>query len=237
MIILLSRKRIINIGLLLATALLLLYYSQAGVEMTMSTQAPVHFQKIIVDPGHGGEDPGAVSDTLGLKEKDVNLKIANLVCQRLKNKNLNVMMTREEDRLVHSDSARSMLQKRKEDLQRRKQIMDEGQNIIVSIHLNKFPQAKYYGAQTFYPPNSVESQKLAESIQSSLRERVDPQNKREALLKKEPIIILKNAKNTTVIVECGFLSNAEEEKKLADETYQTKLADAIAQGVLKYMGR
>jgi N-acetylmuramoyl-L-alanine amidase len=117
--------------------------------------------------------------------------------------------------------------------------MDEGgADIVVSVHLNKFEgtrdYAKYYGTQTFFPPNSPESQRLAVNIQNSVRESVDPSNKREALVKKEPIIILKNCKTTTTIVECGFLSNAEEDKKLGTKEYQEKLAVAIKDGVKNY---
>jgi N-acetylmuramoyl-L-alanine amidase len=114
-------------------------------------------------------------------------------------------------------------------------MMDEGSaDIVVSVHLNKFPQTQYFGAQTFYPPNSPESQKLAGIIQKKLIEIVDPNNKREAMLKKEPIIILKDAKTTTTIVECGFLSNPEEEKLLGTKEYQDKLALAIKEGIVKY---
>lgn len=190
---------------------------------------------VLLDPGHGGEDPGAVSDYSGIKEKDINLSIAMKVKQLLEDDNFNVLMTRTEDKLEYNSETRNIVQKRVEDLTRRKRMMDEGgANIVVSIHMNKFPQTQYYGAQTFYPPNSPESQKLALSIQKALREKVDPNNTREALVKKEPIIILKDYKTTTVIVECGFLSNPDEEKKVGTVEYQDKIAEAIKDGVENY---
>lgn len=190
---------------------------------------------VMLDPGHGGEDPGAVSDYSGIKEKDINLNIALKVKALLEQQNYNVIMTRSEDRLEYNSETRNIVQKRKEDLERRKKMMDEGgANIVVSIHMNKFPQTQYYGAQTFFPPNSPESQKLAMNLQKSIRETVDPNNTREALVKKEPIIILKDSKTTTAIVECGFLSNPDEEKLVGTNEYQDKIALAIKNGILAY---
>lgn len=190
---------------------------------------------VILDAGHGGEDPGAVSDYNGLKEKDVNLNIVMLLKELMEKDKYKVILTRDSDQLIHQPETRNIVQKRREDLTRRKDIMDNsGADIVVSVHLNKFPQTKYHGAQVFFPPNSPDSQKLANEIQTSLRLNVDNSNDRVALVKKDPIIILKDLKTTTVIVECGFLSNADEEKKLSAEEYQNKLAAAIKTGIDKY---
>ena len=137
---------------------------------------------VIVDAGHGGEDPGAVSDYSNLKEKDVNLKIAFKVKDLLEKENYNVIMTRTEDVLVYEPGTTEIYQKRKQDLLRRKKIMDEsGADIVVSIHLNKFTETQYYGAQVFYPPDSNESRDLANYIQKALKEYADPTNKRVAM--------------------------------------------------------
>lgn len=190
---------------------------------------------VLIDPGHGGEDPGAVSDYSGVKEKDLNLNIALKLKNLLEKENIKVLMTREEDKLYYSPGTGNVVKKRSQDLIRRKKMMDTaGADIAVSIHLNKFQQTKYYGAQTFYPPNCSEGKKLAEYIQDALRQQLNPENKREALVKSDPIIILKNLKTTTVIVECGFLSNAAEEERLRNEEYRNKLARAIQYGILKY---
>ncbi|QNU67532.1 N-acetylmuramoyl-L-alanine amidase [Ruminiclostridium herbifermentans] len=203
-------------------------------QVPMTEQAAVT-RTVILDAGHGGEDPGAVSDYSGLKEKDVNLNIVMLIKDLLEKDNYKVILTRDSDQLVYGTETKNILQKRREDLTRRKQIMDEsGADIVVSIHLNKFAQTKYHGAQTFFPPNSPTSQKLATEIQNSIRLNVDNTNDRVALVKKDQIMILKNLKTTTVIVECGFLSNADEEKKLATEEYQGKLAKAIKVGIDSY---
>lgn len=192
---------------------------------------------VVIDAGHGGEDPGAVSEYNQLKEKEVNLNIATKVKALLESDNYKVIMTREEDKLEYPDETKGIYNKRLADLTRRKKIMDEGGgDIVVSIHLNKFPQTQYFGAQVFYPPNSPDSKRLAETIQNSLKEMVDPNNKRVAMVKdKQPqIIILQNLKTTSVVVECGFLSNQEEERKLGTPEYQEKLALAIKDGIDKY---
>jgi N-acetylmuramoyl-L-alanine amidase len=170
---------------------------------------------ILIDPGHGGEDPGAVSPYSGFKEKDANLYISLKLRDLLQSAGYRVLMTREEDKLEYADGTTNVVKKRSQDLIRRKQFMDEGgADIVLSIHLNKIPETQYYGAQTFFPKNSPNSVKLAQCIQKSLIESVDPTNKREAIQKKEDIIILRNPRSVTVMVECGFLSNAAEEKKL-----------------------
>lgn len=197
-------------------------------------------QKIVIlDPGHGGEDPGAVSDYSGIKESTINLYIAKKAKELLEKENFKVLMTREEDKLEYLPETKSVTEKRRQDLTRRKQMMDEsGADIVVSIHLNRFPETKYFGAQTFFPRDSMESQKLAVSIQDSLRETVDPNNKRVAMVKGKPgdlpIIILRDLKTTTAVVECGFLTNPDEEKLLGTTEYQDKLANAISNGIKKY---
>jgi len=149
--------------------------------------------------------------------------------------NYKVIMTREQDRLEYDPGTTSITEKRRQDLTRRKKLMDDGgANIVVSVHLNKFPQSQYFGAQTLYPPKSSDSKKLADDIQKYLRDIVDKTNNRVALEKKEPIIILKDVKTPTVLVECGFFSNPDEEKKLISPDYQQLLAQAIKTGIDSY---
>ena len=188
---------------------------------------------VIIDAGHGGEDPGKVSSYSGLKEKDINLLIA-VKTKELLESDFNVIMTREEDKLAYEEGTTEIYQKRKQDLTRRKEIMDEKGGIVVSIHANSFPETKYYGAQTFYPPDSPESRKLADLLQTSIRKNLDPNNKREPQLKSDPIVILRDLKTPTVVIECGFLSNQAEEARLATDEYQVKIAEAIAEGIRNY---
>lgn len=195
---------------------------------------------IIVDAGHGGDDPGAVSDYNKIVEKDINLEIAKKVAELLRNDGYNVVMTREEDVLRYPEGTTGMTAKRKADLTKRKETIDSSNAVCaVSIHLNKFKQTQYHGAQVFFPHNSEESKKLAMNIQSAIKEIADPANEREALVRGKPnelpIIIFKDLVKPTVVVECGFLSNQEEEKKLADAAYREMLAKSIYKGVTDYV--
>lgn len=190
---------------------------------------------VVLDAGHGGEDPGAVSSFSGAKEKDITLSIVLATKALLEADGYTVILTRSEDILNYTDENLSMTAKRREDLQARKKLMDEsGADIVVSVHLNAFTDARYSGAQTFYTKQSVSSKKLATAIQDALRAHLDEANTREALLKSEDIIITKNCKVTTTIVECGFLSNEEEEKRLINSEYQQRIAEAIKIGIDDY---
>ncbi|HEX2926873.1 MAG TPA: N-acetylmuramoyl-L-alanine amidase [Ruminiclostridium sp.] len=244
MIVLISKKNILFVVLLLLMSITVL-----SIGLTVNYSKPVtadgnqvsgegaasQIRTIVLDAGHGGEDPGAVSDYTGLKEKDVNLNIVMKLKNLMEKENYKVILTRESDRLTYTTDNNNIIQKRREDLTRRKGIMDDsGADLVVSIHLNKFPQSQYHGAQVFFPPQSDSSKKLADEIQNSIRLNVDNANDRVALIKKDPIIILKNLKTTTVVVECGFVSNADEEKKLSTDEYQGKLAAAIKQGIDNY---
>lgn len=237
MIILINRKKLAFVSMFFLVTII-----TCGVNFiektreTSSSNTTIRRTDVLLDAGHGGEDPGAVSDYSEAKEKDINLNIAKKIQTILSDQNIPVKMTRLEDKLEYSEDTTNIVQKRRQDLIRRKKMMDENINgINVSIHLNKFPQTQYFGAQTFFAANSPESKNLANKIQKKLREAIDNNNTREALLKKEPIIILKNIKNPTVIVECGFLSNEDEEKKLISPNYQEKLAIAISEGIKDYM--
>lgn len=238
MIVVVKKTNIVLVGLILLLAIALLGLNLSQGDSRAVSTGEAGRKTVMLDPGHGGEDPGAVSSN-GLKEKDVNLAIALKVKALLENDGYKVLMTRQEDVLEYSPGTTGYTNKRFQDLTRRKKMMDEaGADIIVSIHLNKFQQTQYYGAQVFYPPESRDSMKLAQLLQKSIRENVDPENTREALIKKKQpqIIILQNPKTTIAIVECGFLSNPEEERKLADSAYQDKLAAAVKAGIDRYFG-
>lgn len=237
MIVIVKKTNIVLIGLVFLL-LIAIYSLNIDINEAASTvSAPQAGKRIVVDAGHGGEDPGAVSDYSGISEKDITLKIAFFLKEALEKSGYTVIMTRTEDVLQYQAGTERIFDKRKQDLLRRKKIMDEEGDIVVSIHLNKFNQTQYYGAQTFYPPGSQESKELAVSIQQALKKHADPSNDRQALVKEEQIVILRDLKTPTVIVECGFLSHREEEGKLATEEYQRKIAQAIKNGVDDYFSK
>lgn len=183
---------------------------------------------IIVDPGHGGFDPGKPGIT-GLDEKDLNLKIALLLRDYLENAGAVVVMTRTTDDDV--DGMDGVKHKSKDMVERKK--LSQGGDILVSIHQNSFTQPSVHGAQVFYNSKSEAGKALAKSIQKSIKEVADPTNKREAKSNTN-YYVLKATELPAVIVECGFLTNLEEEKKLNSEAYQNHLALSIYMGIVEY---
>ncbi|MBM7615265.1 N-acetylmuramoyl-L-alanine amidase CwlD [Alkaliphilus hydrothermalis] len=230
------RKRWINYGVILAILMTILgILINRYINLSQQTFfIPSTAKTIVIDPGHGGIDPGAIG-TGNVYEKDINLHIALCLREYLEQSGSIVVMTREEDTGLY-DNTGSIRNKKNQDLKRRKEIVTNANgHVFISIHLNAFPQKQYYGAQTFYPKDSLISKKLAETIQSSLVEVLDPNNKRKAQSKND-IYLIKEIKIPTVLIECGFLSNPQELTKLQNQEYQKKIAWGIYVGVQQYFG-
>ena len=183
---------------------------------------------IIVDPGHGGFDPGKPGIN-GADEKDLNLQIGLKLRDYLEQAGAIVIMTRTTDNDV--DGMEGVKHKSK-DMIERKKIALEG-DIVVSIHQNSFSQPSVRGAQVFYSAKSNEGKTLATHIQQSIKINVDETNRREAKSNNN-YYVLKAIEIPSVIVECGFLTNPEEESKLNESTYQDKIAWSIYLGIVKY---
>ena len=188
-------------------------------------------QKVIVlDAGHGGFDSGKVGVN-GSLEKELNLQIAEKCKKYLEQSGYKVVMTREDDNGLYDASSKN---KKREDMNARVNLMNTSDAILaVSIHQNSYTGAVCSGAQVFYYNGSETGKQLAGYIQDSIIVRVQPQNMRQIKANSD-YFILKHAKVPTVIVECGFLSNAGEEQNLCDDTYQEKLAWAITMGIVQY---
>lgn len=211
----------------------LLYTAFGGSHEPIQTAASKPSSVIIIDAGHGGEDSGAVAN--GVLEKDVNLDIALKLRDFLVSSGYTVVMTRDSDISIYDNSAATISEKKVSDLHNRLSIINgSADNILISIHQNKFEQSKYYGAQMFYSKNNPESQLLAESIRQSVTGLLQPENKRELKSADKTIYILNKATVPAVIVECGFLSNPDEAQKLSDENYRKKMAFAVYCGFLNY---
>ena len=188
---------------------------------------------IIVDAGHGGEDGGAEVD--GVLEKDINLAISKQVADILRLSGCAVKEVRREDISVYSDDAETLHEKKVSDLKNRvAQFNESADNIVVSIHQNKFDSSKYHGTQLFYSENHSDSMNLAKSIHTAVVMLLQSDNTRELKPAGDDIYILDNAEVPAVIVECGFLSNPDERAKLTDKTYQQEIAYAVAMGVIDY---
>ena len=224
----------ILICILLFVAFVLIMLSAfSNIAQQTSESVAEYKPTVIIDAGHGGEDGGAVvGDTV---EKDLNLSIALKLSDILKLNGFNVKNIRETDVSIYTDNAQSLSQKKKSDLNERlKTFNNDDNNIVISIHQNKFEQSKYFGTQIFYSKNNKNSAALAESIRKSVVMLLQPDNTRECKQARKNIFLLYNATVPAVIVECGFMSNENELNKLKDENYQNQMAFAIYLGFLEY---
>lgn len=191
---------------------------------------------VIIDAGHGLPDGGAVGMN-GTIESTLNIKIARLVQKELEKKGYTVIMTREgEETIAKGDMPAGKL--KKEDMYKRLEIINDSHaDMFVSIHMNKFTDSRYRGAQVIYSGNFPESEMLAEILQKRLHSLPDNKSKRTQAKAPKGIFLLRNAQIPAVIVECGFLSNYEEEKLLNTEKYQKSMAKAILNGIEDYYER
>ena len=179
---------------------------------------------VVIDPGHGGEDPGKVGSN-DVLEKDLNLKIAKKVIKLLKKEGIQVVTTREDDNVPTA---------KREDLEQRIKLINETKpELTVCIHQNSFPNASVKGAQVFYYAPSEIGKEVAGIVQEELRT-IDSENTRE-IKANETYYMLKNTEVPTIIVECGFLTNPEEAEKLTNEEYQDKIAKAVFDGIIKWL--
>ena len=185
----------------------------------------------IVDAGHGGEDGGAVSPG-GVVESRINLEIARRVDSIFGLCGEPSLMLRTEDVSLHDPEAVSLREKKVSDLHNRADTVSSyPEAALLSIHQNMFQQSRYRGTQAFYAPTQG-SQELAQAIQEAVRESLQPDNSRESKPIPDTVYLMNHIPNRAVLVECGFLSNPEEEGLLQDPKYQTKLAAVIAAGCL-----
>jgi N-acetylmuramoyl-L-alanine amidase len=215
----------LSIFLFIAIILSGIFYTANQEKRSVHNLLPGMSKVVIIDAGHGGWDPGK-KGTQGADEKEINLQIAQKLQAFLEQGGATVYMTRTEDEALGT--------RKGQDMRERKSIINsmEG-DILISIHQNAFPQASVKGAQVFYYKNSEKGKKLAETIQESLISFADNDNKRVAKSNND-YYVLRTTEIPAALVECGFLSNSEEEKKLNDEKYQEKIAWAIYLGIMNY---
>ena len=198
-----------------------------------TTATPASGKTIVLDAGHGVPDEGAESSN-GTTEAETNLKIALKVQKLLEQSGCTVVLTRSDENAIYDLDANTLKQKKISDIRNRVKIGNEATaDIFVSIHLNKIPQSQYYGWQCFYKQNDEKSIKLAKQLQENLNKSIQKENKRVAM-KLDTVYIMKHVEIPISIVECGFLSNPEEEKQLLDDNYQNKLAWGIYNGIQEY---
>lgn len=196
-----------------------------------SSKLQVREKCVVIDAGHGGEDPGKVGIN-GALEKDINLEIAHLVKQYLEENDIKVVMTRETEAGLNDPDASN---KKVQDMKKRIALIEEAAPALtVSIHQNSYPEEYVKGAQVFYYTGSTEGEKLADYIQKQLIKKADPDNTRQ-IKANDSYYLLKKTGTPIVIVECGFLSNQEEAELLCTSEYQEKVAWAIHLGILQFL--
>lgn len=187
---------------------------------------------LIIDAGHGGMDGGAVGTT-GTLEKDINLSVAKYLKEIAESNGKKVIMTREEDTSLHTTDSAKIRDQKRSDLENRRQILQNNNTgIFVSIHMNQYDSEEVRGSQVFYADNET-SRNLANKIQASLISGLNDGNKRVAKKAPSNLYIFKGCNSAAIVVECGFLSCPDEEKLLATEEYQRKLAQCIYDGIYK----
>ena len=234
MLFILKKNRLISGFLILLLLAFVGGIIKTAVPSDEETFLPSVGRRIIIDAGHGAPDGGAVGDS-GILEKDINLSVALYLQKFLESGGTDVILTRSDDNGIY-DVSGSIKSKKVSDIKNREKIINEsGADIFISIHMNKFSDGRYSGPQVFYSPHIEKSEAIAESIQQMLISDLKPQMEREIKKSDGGIYLLKKAQIPAVLIECGFLSNPDEEKLLLSDDYRKKMAESIGKGIIKYL--
>jgi len=213
--------------------LLLLVKLGSGAVTTLSESSPVNREHcIVIDPGHGGEDGGAVSRS-GLPESSYNLEISLRLNDLLNLLGYHTKMIRKSDISIYT-KGETLSQKKASDLKERVKMINKTEGaVVLSIHQNHYPDERYSGAQVFYAKTEG-SEQLAKQLQSVFAATLNPGSNRQAK-KSSGVYLMEHIRYPGVLIECGFLSNAAEEAKLKDPEYQKKLCSVIATTTCQYL--
>lgn len=223
------KRGILLAGALIGTVVLLvLTMSRLNslVEPAMELSVIQRTGPLVLDAGHGGEDGGAVSLT-GVPESQINLALVLKLRDVLGLYGVDPILLRETDVSLHADDASTLREKKRSDLKNRVSAIEDVEGgTLVSIHQNTYPGSRYHGTHVFYAPTEG-SQELAEHFQNSIKAALQPDNERAVKQIPDTVYIMNHVTCPAVLIECGFLTNPEEETMLRDEDYQRKLAAVI----------
>ncbi|UFT99537.1 N-acetylmuramoyl-L-alanine amidase CwlD [Radiobacillus kanasensis] len=212
--------------------LLIQYPIQKSKDSWESWSLPLSGEVIVIDPGHGGPDGGAVGKDNTL-EKDIALEVSKVLQDYLQQSGALVYLTRESDVDLAEDDTAGLSRRKVEDIRKRVAFIQEKQaDLFVSIHLNALPSTKWSGAQTFYYPSLDASENLAKLIQSEIKRNLENTNRDAMAL--DSMYLLKHAETPGALVEIGFLSNEHERELLKTTSYQRKIAASIYEGILRH---
>lgn len=232
----LKKINLIFAGAIIIIMLMSIFFnlSRRSVTIDAASEEKVEKIKILIDPGHGGIDQGASGD-MKIGEAPINLSISEKLMSFLEGSGFIVEMTRYTDAGLYTELSGTIRDKKNEDLKNRVELINNSNaDLVLSIHLNSFPQKQYHGAHVFYQKSNEARTKLAaDIIQDSMKNILDKSNSRVPQIKKD-IKIMDDTTVPVLLIECGFLSNNDEERNLISDIYQEKTAWAIYLGVLKY---
>ena len=228
------KKRIFAV----ATAVAIVFITAVGlcVRSLWGAQAVAAFDdplRLVIDAGHGGVDGGVVGRKTGVKESDLNLAIAFELCEVLTDLGVEVVMTRKTEAGLYDMATKGF---KKRDMQRRKEIASAANpDFLLSIHQNAYPSSRYRGAQVFYNGEDENGKNLATLTQNALNELYAQEGARARKQASGDFFMLKCCACPSLLIECGFLSNAEDEALLQTAIWQRKLAEGIAVGLIAYL--
>lgn len=222
-----------SIGIFYSEDLIWNYIETDANETSGSADLPT----VVIDAGHGGEDGGA-STYGGAPEKELNLLIANDLKDMLEAVGINVVMTRTDDTLLYDKNSDYKGHKKSMDLANRLKIARETENaMLISIHMNAFPEEKYSGLQVYYSKNSQGSAELSKIIQDINKSVLSPSNNRKIKPAEKNIYLLDRFEGTAILIECGFLSNSAEREKLNTPEYRQELAACFFSATMQYIAK
>lgn len=215
--------------LLIVLASIILICSMVGVCAASATSSPKPEYTIVIDAGHGGRDGGAIGKNTGVTESELNLMYAKELQSLCEDYGIGVVMTRSDMNGLYDESAPN---KKRSEMERRKSIINgSGADIMISLHMNAFPLPSSNGAYVFYAKGSEQGLNLAKSVQTSLCQSFD--NARQYVSVGD-YFVLNYSTMPSVLVECGFLSNPQEEKNLQSKEYCEKFCYSLLAGILAY---
>jgi N-acetylmuramoyl-L-alanine amidase len=188
---------------------------------------------VLIDAGHGGVDGGVSGRKTGIKESDVNLAVSLALKDILEDAGFAVVLTRKTEAGLYDTATKGF---KKRDMKKRREIILEAKpDLVVSVHQNFYPTGRTRGAQVFYLKKDERAKRLAQKIQKSMNGLYEKEGVKPRTEQFGEYYILECSPYTSVIVECGFLSNLEDEKLLGKQSFQKKLAEAIARGVTAFV--
>lgn len=200
---------------------------------TTSVFSPIPPYTVVLDAGHGEPDGGAIGVN-GTLEKDINLAITLKVQEILESNGIKVIMTRSDNNSIYDANAKTLHEKKVSDMHKRENIINNSNaDLFISIHMNSFTDSKSSGLHVFYSRNHPEAEIIASAVQDAIA-KITGAKTHAVKTASDTLYLMKNPTPPAILVECGFLSNPKEEELLNDELYQSKIAFAISQAIIKH---